>query len=262
MPNETKVLDTPAVVRYDAVIYDFDLEMEYELQGDDAIITRFNGSSSNNQNVVIPDYAYINKGLHKIVGIKNLAFSNPNSNYIKTLRLPQYLETIGDSAFYNLTALEEVVLPDGTTTLGAGAFEGCSSLASINLAKVEVAGEAAFKGCSSLTAVDVSSLTILETSAFEGTALTTITITVATRSIEANSLKTISIAGDSTLATLVYEDSWDQFCNDLVISISENPFGTNNAPKIMTQLPVDPEHPEDPVQYEEHAFSARSGSQA
>lgn len=256
-PETAQVLNTAGVVRYDAVIYDFDLEMEYEMQGDDAVITRFNGSSSSNPIVVIPDYAYVNKGLHKIVGIKANAFSNLNSNFITELTLPEYLTTIGDNAFYNLTALEKVTLPDGLTTIGANAFELCSALTTINLAKVEVAGEAAFKGCSSLTTVDVSALTELEASVFEGTALESITITLATKSIKANALKTISVAGDASLKTLTYESSWNDFINDNVISISVDPtpFGTNNAPKIMTQIPG--ENPDDPVQYEEHAFSDR-----
>ena len=256
-PNEIRLLDTPAVVRYDAVIYDFDLLMDYEYDGDDVIISSFKGSTSNNPNVVIPDYGYVDNKLHKIVGIKNLAFSNANSNFITNLTLPKYLKNIGDNAFYNLTALEKVILPEKLTEIGAGAFENCTALTDINLAKVEVAGEAAFKGCSSLANVDVSALVVFEASVFEGTSIEVINITLATKAIKANALKTISIAGDATLKELVYGGSWDEFANDQVISIASSAFGTNNTPKIMTELPVDPEHPDDPVQYEEHAFSDR-----
>lgn len=83
---------------------------------------------------------------------------------LATVALPASLETIGQTAFKNCTALTSVVFEENsnlkTIEGGAkgsrfyGAFTGCSSLASIVIpASVETIGTAAFKGCRVLTTV-------------------------------------------------------------------------------------------------------------
>lgn len=60
---------------------------------------------------------------------------------------------IGASAFYNNAALTSLVLPEGLTTLGNNAFNGCSSLTNVvNLIpdSVTTIGQAVFKGCTLL----------------------------------------------------------------------------------------------------------------
>lgn len=62
---------------------------------------------------------------------------------------------IGDDAFYNLTSIVEVNIPDTVTIIGKHAFAGCTGLTVVNLpAGVEIIDEAAFWGCTSLTTLN------------------------------------------------------------------------------------------------------------
>ena len=63
------------------------------------------------------------------------------------------LTAIPAAAFAGCTALTTVILPSSVTTIGDGAFEGCSELASLTAAGVTSAGKCAFRGCTSLTAL-------------------------------------------------------------------------------------------------------------
>lgn len=76
---------------------------------------------------------------------------------------------LGDNAFANFTALEEVVLPDGLKEIGQSAFEGCSALESINIPdSTETIGDSAFSGCVSLTKLTVpESVTSIGKAAFK-----------------------------------------------------------------------------------------------
>jgi hypothetical protein len=65
---------------------------------------------------------------------------------------------IPDGAFKNCSSIKKIILPaDGITVIGASAFEGCSSLGSINMPNVITSiGHHAFFGCTSLTFMDFS----------------------------------------------------------------------------------------------------------
>lgn len=64
---------------------------------------------------------------------------------------------IGNSAFTNFTALEDVILPDGLDAIGSNAFMGCSSLKSISApSSVTIIGDGAFKDCVSLVTANIS----------------------------------------------------------------------------------------------------------
>lgn len=78
--------------------------------------------------------------------------------------------------FYNCTQLEQVVLPDGLTTIKYSCFENCIKLAEINIpSSCNQLGKACFKNCQSLTAIDISMVTLLWAEVFYGcTKLTTI----------------------------------------------------------------------------------------
>ena len=65
--------------------------------------------------------------------------------------------TIGERAFYNLSAVVEVKLPDTILEIGNYAFARCSGLTEITLpATVMTIGEGAFIECTSLTKVEFS----------------------------------------------------------------------------------------------------------
>jgi hypothetical protein len=69
--------------------------------------------------------------------------------------IPASVTTIGEGAFGGCTGLTSVTIPEGATTIGGSAFGGCTSLASVTIpASVTTIGEGgAFYGCTSLTSV-------------------------------------------------------------------------------------------------------------
>ncbi len=60
---------------------------------------------------------------------------------------------IPSKAFAGMDKLTNVIIPENVTSIGEGAFEGCSQLESLSLNSVNAIGEGAFKGCSSLTSI-------------------------------------------------------------------------------------------------------------
>ena len=69
------------------------------------------------------------------------------------------ITSIGDYAFYNLTALKSVKTPDSLTNIGEYAFSNCTSLSSIDTSKVTSIGNYAFRYCFLLSDIDISSTT-------------------------------------------------------------------------------------------------------
>ena len=69
-----------------------------------------------------------------------------NCNKITTgVKLPRYLEEIGDYAFCYCLALQEVVMPDSVTTIGNSAFLRCYTLRDIHLpSSLRAVGDSAF----------------------------------------------------------------------------------------------------------------------
>lgn len=93
------------------------------------------------------------------------------------------LTTISSSAFKG-TSIESFVAPASLTTLGANAFENCTSLISVTLSVPQI-GNYAFKGCTSLATVTLQNgVTTIGNYAFEGcTALKNVTIPTGVTSI-------------------------------------------------------------------------------
>ena len=81
-----------------------------------------------------------------------IAFNGYNSNplsYIKFRHLNGHL-------FLNGVEIKDLVIPNSVTSIGACAFEGCSSLTSVTIpSSVTSIGACAFEGCSSLTSVTI-----------------------------------------------------------------------------------------------------------
>lgn len=81
---------------------------------------------------------------------------------VTALILPEGVTAIGEGAF-GASELVEIVIPEGVTTLGDYTFYGCPGLKSVKLpSTIESIGKGAFGNCPELTAVDLSATRIAE----------------------------------------------------------------------------------------------------
>lgn len=90
--------------------------------------------------------------------------------YVEEIVLPQGLTSIGYSAFANCTALCSIRLPATLHELGTGAFQGCTALESISVPEgCPKISSNTFAGCTALHSVTLPvSVWGLEMAAFEG----------------------------------------------------------------------------------------------
>ena len=99
----------------------------------------------------------------------NISFSSSDSN-------PMYY---GDNLYLDGNLVTELIIPDGVTSIGDYAFEGCTSLTSIMIPdSVTSIGDYAFEGCTSLTSIMIpdSVTSIGYVAFFDCTGLTSITV--------------------------------------------------------------------------------------
>ncbi len=142
--------------------------------------------------VTIPD---------SVTSIGDYAFCKCES--LTSVTIPESVMIIGRRAFYGTPWLEEkfeenplwiyknslidvdinfegeCIIPEGVTSIGAGAFTSCASLTSVTIPdSVTSIGDAAFYGCESLTSVTIpDSVTSIKYGAFEYcSSLTSVTI--------------------------------------------------------------------------------------
>ena len=146
-----------------------------------------------------------------VTGIADSAFYGLTN--LKTVTLPDTITTIGNNAFADCTSLESINIPSSVTSIGEKAFSGCWALPSITIPdSVTSIGESAFYDCLKLASVTLpenSQFTTISVTLFEQCeALTSITIPASVTSIGeyafayCESLKTITITVGSQLATI------------------------------------------------------------
>lgn len=107
-------------------------------------------------------YAFQGLGVAKTValpaGLKtigNSAFSGAKD--LKSIEIPNGCK-MGESLFFNCTALENVVLPADLIDLPASTFSGCSAIKSMKLEEgIQSIGMMAFNGCTAMTSVEIPS---------------------------------------------------------------------------------------------------------
>ena len=124
----------------------------------------------------------------------------------KNSTIPSTVTSIGEGAFRGCTGLTSVTIPNSVTSIGSSAFRGCTGLTSVTIpSSVTSIGGAAFAGCTGLTSVTIpSSVTSIGSYAFDGcTNLTTATAPIhAFASIPTAKLQTVVInSGDSIPAS-------------------------------------------------------------
>ena len=90
-------------------------------------------------------------------------------NVIKQVIIDDGVTTIGDGAFAN-TSLTSITIPNSVTTIGSSAFYDCSSLTSVTIGNgVRTIEGGAFSSCSSLASITIpNSVTRIWHSAFYG----------------------------------------------------------------------------------------------
>ncbi|MEE0084886.1 MAG: leucine-rich repeat domain-containing protein, partial [Paludibacteraceae bacterium] len=73
---------------------------------------------------------------------------------LKSIKIPESVTSIGNSAFSGCSSLKSIKIPEGVTSIGNEAFFGCSSLTDIKIPEgVTSIGEEALKGCKNLDVV-------------------------------------------------------------------------------------------------------------
>ena len=87
---------------------------------------------------------------------------------VKEYILGENVTSIGDGAFYGCSNLISVQMTDNVTSIGEYAFSGCEKLASINISnKVTSIGDFAFRNCFKLTSITIpASLSSIEPHTF------------------------------------------------------------------------------------------------
>ena len=86
----------------------------------------------------------------------------------KNTIIPSSVTSIGYGAFYGCSGLTSIDIPSSVSSIGVDAFENCSGLTSIDIpSSVSSIGVGAFYGCSGLTSIDIpSSVTSIGEAAF------------------------------------------------------------------------------------------------
>ena len=90
------------------------------------------------------------------------------SSDIKTILLPEGMTSIGDGAFSRCIALKTISIPNSVKTIGYAAFTSCDSLTFINFGtNITHIGPVAFAGCSAITILNIpNSVTSIGADAF------------------------------------------------------------------------------------------------
>ena len=82
------------------------------------------------------------------------AYNSEKESWV--IEFDEYITSIGEGAFYGCSSLTSINIPDSVTSIGYSAFLNCRSLTSINIPDgVTSIGEGAFYGCNSLTSINI-----------------------------------------------------------------------------------------------------------
>jgi len=85
------------------------------------------------------------------------AFANSRgTSSLVSIKLPNTITAIGESAFSGCTALTEVIFPPSLTTIGNNAFSGCTAFKSFNIPNtIKTIGVGVFSDCSGLITLTI-----------------------------------------------------------------------------------------------------------
>ena len=155
-----------------------------------------------------------------ITGSENVTGSTISFNSEVVLAGKSYkLLGIGDSAFANNTVISGAIsLPEGLTSIGGGAFYGCTGITSVTLPKtLKSIGTHAFYQCTNLTgtiALGSSKVSLIGDYAFKSTKITTLTLPDKLDLIGKQAFYSCtSLAGDIQIGASKIGDSAFEGCN-------------------------------------------------
>ncbi|MGN1458208.1 MAG: leucine-rich repeat domain-containing protein [Acutalibacteraceae bacterium] len=107
-------------------------------------------STDENGNVTIPEKV----GGKPVTAINHWAFFGISG--LKNVTIPDSVKTIGDNAFKFCSGLESIVIPDSVTEIGKSAFCECASLSQVALSKsISKINDFTFCGCCNLKSIDI-----------------------------------------------------------------------------------------------------------
>ena len=159
-------------------------------------------------NFIIPDAPFPNSVTSFTFGEKVEhvpAYLCYDMSVLASITIPNSVTSIGGGAFSGCSSLTSVTIPNSVTSIGTYAFQGCSSLSSVTIPNNVTSIEAgAFSGCSSLTSVTIpNGVTSIGGTAFSGcSSLTSVTIPNSVTSIGTSAFR-----GCSSLTSITLPDS-------------------------------------------------------
>ena len=115
----------------DALRYETDLGLSYTINYEGlCFVKKYSGNEST---VVIPERILLNERYHVVAGIAADAFRGNTS--VRTLVLPEGMQTLSPAACAGMAALETVVLPSSIAEISADCFADCPYLDKVYLGR-------------------------------------------------------------------------------------------------------------------------------
>lgn len=133
---------------------------------------------------------------------------------IKSLKIPDSVERLDQSAFGNCTALTSVEISNSITEIVSYVFNGCTALTSVSIPNsIKRIGSYAFTGCESLKSIEIPN-SVVELGGFANcVALTSVTIPNSVTSIENNAFEGCRALTSIRIPDSVSEIGGYAFCN-------------------------------------------------
>lgn len=125
-------------------------ESYFTVNTDGDTVTGLTDEGKTQTELVIP-YEINGKKITCITGSES-----QNNTSVKSIKLPNSIDTIGEMAFWYYTALTSINIPDSVVTINTAAFLGCAVLKSIDIPdSVTTIRDRVFYGCYALTSVKI-----------------------------------------------------------------------------------------------------------
>ena len=153
-----------------------------------------------------------------------------DGEYVTDLVIPEGTTTIGDFAFDGFVSLKSIVIPEGVTGIGDIAFKGCRKLVSVVVPdSVKSIGNEAFRSCTKLKSVTIGrSVISIDNNAFRAcSSLETVTFSCGIKSIgdyafyACDALKAVVFRGSGSEWDLIGKGRYNDALTDAEITFIE-----------------------------------------